>query len=676
MEKLDNGTDGTFQRVAFSLAKIEVDTQVKSGECPPSQAEQDKRFRAVSAEYYMLMRYGGCWPAGRIMSNAGADEHKPKTSTINCTVSQTIPDDMDGILRTLHKAGMTLKYGCGIGYEFSTLRPKGAFVNGVGASTNGPLAFADVFDASCFTVASAGGRRGAQMLTFDVSHPDVIDVIMAKREDGRLRQFNISILITDEFVEAVKNDEMWVFKWDGKPFQDKKIKARELWAIIMKSTYDFADPGFILIDEVNRKNNLWFCENIRATNPCGEQPLPPNGSCLLGSVNLTYYVRDAFTPDARFDFDAFDRNVQVFAKMLDNVVEINGLPLEEQREEIARKRRHGMGYLGLGSAMIMMGIRYGTPESVQFTDRVTRALALNNFRTGVELAKKRGAAPVLDEEFVVTEEMVSKNPNLKSVVERGECKIGDKVAGRQLFVMSQYFDNWWRDDEAKTILLEVAKFGSRFTHGSSLAPTGTLALSFANNASNGIEPSFTHFYLRNVIKTGEKTKAQMPVYSFEYLLYRQKLALGLIDGTKRPEESIDDDKLIAELKQRPEWADTDLIDPFDHIKVQAAAQKWLDSSISKTINVPTDYPFEKFQDIYLSAYESKLKGCTTFRFNPEVHQGVLVKKEDLEKTRYEFTLDDGSTVVLKGSDMVEYDGHISSAANLFDALKEGFHGKL
>ena len=408
----------------------------------------------------------------------------------------------------------------------------------------------------------------------------------------------------------------------------------------------------------------------------GEQPLPPNGSCLLGSINLTYYVRNPFSADAYFDFEAFEKNVQLFARMLDNVVEINGLPLQEQRDEIMRKRRHGMGYLGLGSAMVMMGIRYGTPDSVDLTSKITRALAINNFRAGVDLAKKRGAAPVLDEDFVITQELVNKNPNLKLVVERGECKIGETVKGRQLFVLSQYFNEWWYDPEAKRILNEIFRYGSRFTHGSSLAPTGTLALSFGNNASNGIEPSFTHFYLRNVIKTGEKTKAQMSVYSYEYLLYRKMYAEGAFTNGAIIKGPIDDEKLIAELKERPEWADTDLINPFDHLKVQAAAQKWIDSSISKTINIPTDYPFEKFQDIYLSAYERNLKGCTTFRFNPEVHQGVLVKKEDLEKTEYEFTLEDGSVVRVKGSENVVYEGHESSAANLFDSLKEGFHGKL
>ena len=405
------------------------------------------------------------------------------------------------------------------------------------------------------------------------------------------------------------------------------------------------------------------------------ETLPPNGSCLLGSVNLTYYVRNPFTADAYFDFEAFEKNVQLFARMLDNVVEINGLPLEEQRAEIQRKRRHGMGYLGLGSAMIMLGVRYGSDASVELTDKITRSLAVNNFRTGLDLAKKRGAAPVFTEDFIVTEELAAKNESLRLAVERGNVQVGETMKGSTLFVMSGYFKNWWDDEELADLLRQISVHGSRFSHATSIAPTGTLALSFGNNASNGIEPSFSHFYLRNVIVTGEKTKVQKPVYSYEYMLYRDLYAKGAFGGGKCPSDAIDDDKLLAELRERPEWGAADDIDPFDHVKVQAAAQKWIDSSISKTINVPTDYAFDKFQDIYMAAYDSGLKGCTTFRFNPEAFQGVLVKKEDLDATEYEFTTEDGQTFRLKGSDNVEYDGNVATAANLFDALKENYYGK-
>src|SRR5690606_6510125 len=355
-EPVDLSMDDTWQRVARALAEVEP---------------EDKR-EEWAEKFLWALRHGAI-PAGRIISNAGAREHKPATSTINCTVSATIHDSMDDILNKVHQAGLTLKAGCGIGYEFSTLRPKGAYVTGAGATTSGPLSFMDIYDRMCFTVSSAGGRRGAQMATFDVGHPDVLDFIRAKREDGRLRQFNLSLLITDEFMQAVANDEEWPVAfpmtrdeieaenpalddpaqviWRDWPVTDnyltredgkvagriyRQIKASRIWDSIMSSTYDFAEPGFILIDRVNEMNNNWFCEEIRATNPCGEQPLPPYGACLLGSVNLTMFVRDPFTENARFDWDGYRRLVTIFTRMLDNVVEINGLPLPQQREEIMR----------------------------------------------------------------------------------------------------------------------------------------------------------------------------------------------------------------------------------------------------------------------------------------------------------------------------------------------------
>ena len=411
-EMIDQNIDQTYQRVAQAL--VEVESKDK-------QAEWYEKFLWALRQ--------GVIPAGRITSNAGAQEHKPATSTINCTVSGIIDDSMDDILQKNLEAGLTLKAGCGIGYEFSTLRPKGAYVSGAGAYTSGPLSFMDIYDKTCFTVSSAGGRRGAQMATFEVGHPDVMDFIRAKREDGRLRQFNLSLLITKEFMEAVKADADWPLSFpitikeqeaDGIDLSDpssvlwrdfpvsgryvtndeglvackisKVIKAKRLWDMIMASTYDFAEPGFILIDKVNEMNNNWFCENIRATNPCGEQPLPPYGSCLLGSVNLTRFVQKPFSSDASFDWDSFKEAVKIFTRMLDNVVEINGLPLEEQRNEIERKRRHGMGYLGLGSCITMLGMRYGDANSVAFTEEVTQALAMVGWEAGLELARERPCA--------------------------------------------------------------------------------------------------------------------------------------------------------------------------------------------------------------------------------------------------------------------------------------------
>jgi len=679
---IDETIDDTYKRVAKALAGVEV------------ESKREHFYK----EFLWALRSGAI-PAGRIISNAGAQEHKPATSTINCTVSGTVGDSMDNILNKVHEAGLTLKAGCGIGYEFSTLRPKGAYVSGAGAYTSGPLSFMDIYDKMCFTVSSAGGRRGAQMGTFDVGHPDVMEFIRAKREDGRLRQFNLSLLVTDEFMQAVINEDDWAlafpvtqkeldeeeldvndhtqFVWrewpePGNYVKDKQglvackiyktLPAHRVWDLIMASTYDFAEPGFVLIDKVNEMNNNWFEENIRATNPCGEQPLPPYGSCLLGSVNLTRFVVEPFTDKARFDWDAFRKVVKTFTRMLDNVVEINGLPLPQQRNEIQRKRRHGMGFLGLGSTITMMRMQYGDEGAVEFTEAVARELALAGWEEALELADEKGPAPIMNEKFEVTEEMLRKRPEMTA----DGYQVGDKVPGRILHARySRYMQRVAA--EAPQLVEKLAEVGARFTHHSSIAPTGTISLSLANNASNGIEPSFAHHYFRNVIRTGKKTKEKVDVYSFEMLAYRE-----LIDKEATPAGA----SLDGVGTSLPDYFITaEDVSPKAHVDIQAAAQKWIDSSISKTANVPTDYPYENFKDIYLYAYEQGLKGCTTFRFNPEAFQGVLVKEKDLKNTVYKFELADGSTVELKGDEEIEYDGEVHTAANLFDALKEGYYGK-
>ncbi|MGR9012697.1 MAG: LAGLIDADG family homing endonuclease, partial [Gammaproteobacteria bacterium] len=1055
-EAIDGSIDETYQRVAKALSGVEK-----------GKTKQEQCYK----DFLWALRQGAI-PAGRITSNAGALEHKPATSTINCTVSGTIADSMDDILGKVHEAGLTLKAGCGIGYEFSTLRPKDAYVSGAGAYTSGPLSFMDIYDKMCFTVSSAGGRRGAQMATFDVGHPDVVEFIRAKREDGRLRQFNLSLLITAEFVEAVKNDQPWPLSfpvtekevkldnldltdsqqiiWRDLPYIDgyilnddgmvackvsKTLPARRLWDIIMSSTYDYAEPGFILIDKVNEMNNNWFCEKIRATNPCvtgdtwvqtelgpkqvnailgqqinvlvdgqvhqsaaegffktatkdvlklrtkegfglrltadhrvrkitrldrynletewcaadqlhagdqvllnnhrqhnywpgkysenqgyliglligdgtlkedkavlsvwktaqvvnsdidtlnagvdaimdkvmlaaaefntrsdfkgwseitgrneyrlsfaelktlaeelgmapgnkcidapieaassdfyrgflqgffdadgsvqgnqtkgisvrlaqsdlprleavqrmllrlginstlyrnrrpagitklpdgkggvadykisaqhelvisgdnlavyqalinftdsnkaaqlefalknyrrslnrerfvatvesitpdgcedvfdiqvpgintfdanglhahncGEQPLPPYGSCLLGSINLTRFVKKPFTNDAHFDWDNYRKTIKIFTRMLDNVVEINGLPLEQQREEITSKRRHGMGYLGLGSTVTMMCMKYGDAQSLEFTEEVTKVLAVEGWKAGLALAKEKGPAPMMDQMFSVTGEMLHKRPEMVA----DGLKIGDRVPGKLLHAKySRYMQQL--GNEEPELQAELIETGARFTHHSSIAPTGTISLSLANNASNGIEPSFAHHYSRNVIRAGKKSKEKIDVFSFELLAYRE-----MINPDAMP-YSEDADKQLPDY-----FISADEVTPKQHVDIQAAAQKWIDSSISKTANVPTDYPYEDFKSIYEYAYDKGLKGCTTFRFNPEVFQGVLVKESDLENTIYQFTLEDGHVVEFKGNEDVEYDGEIHSAANLFDALKEGYYG--
>ena len=669
-EVLDATIDNTFERVASALADV----------------ENTPEKRAHWREEFLWALRNGAIPAGRIISNAGALEHKPATSTINCTVSGTVPDSMNGILSAVHEAGLTLKAGCGIGYEFSTLRPKGAFVSGAGAYTSGPMSFMDIFDAMCFTVSSAGGRRGAQMGTFDITHPDIEDFITAKREDGRLRQFNLSCLITDEFMHAVKNNADWNLVFPAAPaeLEDgsnsivwrawpdhtgyivnaegkvacriyKTIPAKKLWDLIMSSTYDYAEPGFVLIDRINEMNNNWFCEDIRATNPCGEQPLPPYGSCLLGSVNLTKFVEHPFTDQSSFNWERFSHVVAVFSRMLDNVVDVHGLPLGRQGDEILYKRRHGMGFLGLGSTFVMLQMKYGDETSLEFTDRVARTMAEVGWETGIELAQEKGAAPIMLDTFEVTAEMLLKRPQMK----RDGYQIGDKVPGAILMAKYSQYMHQFPD----TLTDRIAKHGVRYSHHTSIAPTGTISLSIGNNASNGIEPSFAHLYSRNVIREGRKTKEKIDVLSYELLAYRQLIDADA-DPSKRDENAL------------PDYFQTaDSITPKQHVDVQAAAQKWVDSSISKTANVPSDFPFEDFKDIYLYAHEKGLKGCTTFRFNPAAFQGVLVKEEDLQNTLYRFTLENGETVEAKGDEEIEYDGEMHTAANLFDALKEGYYGK-
>ena len=1036
---VDNDIRDMNLRIAQALANVEISSL-------KAKARTKTKLKAITDAYVWALENGAV-PAGRILSNAGAQEYKPATSLINCTVSQTVPDSMYGILETNLKAGMTLKSGAGIGYDFSTLRPKGAFVRGAGSSTSGPLSFMDIFDKTCETVSSAGGRRGAQMGCMDIGHPDILDFIRAKREAGKLRKFNLSVLVTRDFVDAVENDREWdlafpalpeefllegvriIYRhWpvtEGYTLDDqgrvamrvyRTLPARRLWDVIMTSTYDFAEPGFILIDEVNEMNNNWFCETIRATNPCvtgdtwvlttdgprqvydlvgkqhavvvdgrahlttqdgffktgvkpiyevttkegfsirltedhlvlkahvtrntretewvkagdlqpgdlvvvhnhreftgwegvgtteqgyllgllvgdgvikktqailsvwehagslsirdavadaatclktrsdhkgwfavggrgehrfkssslldlakvfgmedgkgvtpeveksspsfyrgflrgffdadgsvqgsqekgvsvrlsqsnaatlkavqrmlarlgivssiylnrrdaqqkalpdgkgglkvypikaqhelvvandnlirfadligfadsekqarlidlvsqyrrtpnrerfvavvetvstageedvfdvqvpginafdanglyvhncGEQPLPPNGSCLLGSVLLTKFVKNPFTPRASFDWEKFRKVVKTFTRMLDNVPEINGLPLEAQREEILSKRRHGMGYLGLGSAMAMLCIPYGSDASLEFTEKVTLEMAVAGWEEAVTLAQEKGPAPALVKEYEVTPKMMALRPEMA----RDGIKVGDKVPGRILH--AKYSRYMQRLATVQPELVEkLASIGARFTHHTSIAPTGTISLSVGNNASNGIEPSFSHSYARNIIRPGKKTKEKVDVLSYEFLAYKTW---------------IDQD---ADPNALPEYFTTATVSPKAHIDVQAAAQKCVDSSISKTINVPTDFPYEAFKDIYLYAAKKGLKGCTTFRYNPENFQGVLVNEEDLKNTVYRFTTADGKVFEARGDEEIFFDGETHTAANLYDALKEGYFGKL
>jgi len=1023
--EVDESRSHSFMRVAQALAKNEKDCRYWT----------DVFFEAMVS---------GAIPAGRIMSNAGAEEHKPNTSQINCVVADTIYDSIESIGQSVKDSLITLSGGSGIGYDFSSLRPKGSFVNGVGSTTSGPLPFADIFDKGCFTIASAGGRRGAQMATFDLRHPDVLAFIKAKRENGRFRQFNISVLVPHSFFNEEKD---WIFRfpirssdpaldtaetmWDTWHIKDAayitnehgqtlfkiygKMPKSELWNLILQSNYEYAEPGVIFIDRVNEENNLWFCEEIRASNPsmpagtlvhtnlgilpieelenqlfsvrsldgcwapascrlsgeaetlmeinfgnyktiqatpkhlwpvlnsfgkivkketselkagdliplnlnlplefnvdptltedegflvgvfmgngwlssrvdgtgyafgisfnkldikvaertlsilnqyknnpssikenahelsiqltskafiewfmlrfgifpktkdlplvlfksndyfirgfidglfstdgsisegndfrggciifsqksesftmnlakllsfygiktsvwktessntvfpngksynksytafavklansaskafaslfnltcerkqakldflvlrkpkkskitnlynevktvtyvqgahkvwdisvqhdqhvfptewgytgnCGEQMLPPNNSCLLGSIDLTQFVEQPFTDDAHFDFSNFSNTVDVFTRMLDNVVEFNNLPLKSQQDEILQKRRHGMGFFGLGSALIMLCIHYDSKTALDFAEKVTKLMAIRGYVTGCALAEEKGCAPVLNEYFEITPEIVRKNELFKD-------QLGQKVKGIELFLASPYMQRLLADEpELKDRLL---RHGCRFSHHTSIAPTGTISLAFGNGASGGIEPSFSHCYFRNLTVQDKKTRQQEAVYSKEFLLYKE------LYGQNKTDEEL--------LKHLPDYFVTaDTISWKAHIDMVAVVQKWVDSSISKTCNVPTNITLEEFKGIYDYAYKVGCKAVSTFRYNPETLGSILSRSEDLANSRYEFKLADGTVIQCAGGDRVEYDGEITTAENLFSALKENTYGK-
>ncbi|MBT8458995.1 MAG: adenosylcobalamin-dependent ribonucleoside-diphosphate reductase, partial [Boseongicola sp.] len=482
----------------------------------------------------------------------------------NCFVMGTIPDSMGGIFEMLKEAALTMQQGGGIGYDFSTIRPKGADVKGVAADASGPLSFMDVWDAMCRTIMSAGSRRGAMMATMRCDHPDIEDFITAKSDPARLRNFNVSVLVTDDFMAAVKGDDSWELSFEGTVY--KTVNARDLWNTIMRSTYDYAEPGVIFIDRINAMNNLGYCETISATNPCGEQPLPPYGACLLGSVNLARLVNEPFSECAHLNETALVELVSTAVRMMDNVVDTSRFPLEAQRQEAMNKRRIGLGVTGLADALLMVGVRYGSEEAARLTEQWFKQIARASYLASVELAKEKGAFPLFDAEKYLE-------------------------SGAMLAM----------DDDVRDA---VRKHGIRNALLTSIAPTGTISL-YAGNVSSGIEPVFAYAYTRKVLqKDGTRTEEEVVDYAVQ--MWRDKFG-------------------DAEL---PEYfVNAQTLSPADHVKMQAAAQTWIDSSISKTINVPEDIDFEAFKDVYMQAYETGCKGCTTYRPNAVTGSVLSVSEE-------------------------------------------------
>lgn len=508
-----------------------------------------------NTEFYGALQDFKYLPAGRITSGAGTGRN---VTLFNCFVMGTVPDDMAGIFDMLKEAALTMQQGGGIGYDFSTLRPKGAPVKGVAADASGPITFMGVWDAMCRTIMSAGSRRGAMMATMRCDHPDVMDFITAKQDATRLRMFNLSVLVTDDFMDAVKNDLPWSFMWKGERYGES-IQARDLWDMILQSTYKQAEPGVIFIDRINQTNNLRAIETISATNPCGEQPLPPYGACLLGSINLARLVRDPFTENATMDYNELRPLVATAVRMMDNVVDVSKFPLPEQRAEAEAKRRIGLGVTGLADALVMMGIVYGSDEAVERTEAWMSEIAHAAYEASVELAIEKGPFPLFDaKEFLA--------------------------------------EGTFASTLSKTLRNRIKKYGIRNSHLTSIAPTGTISL-YAGNVSSGIEPIFALQYTRKVLED---------------------------DGSKRDE--LVEDYAVSEYWKMvrnspiqhvlPDYFVTaQTLTPGDHIRMQAAAQKWVDSSISKTINCPEDISYDDFKNVYMEAWDTGCKGCTTYRPN-------------------------------------------------------------
>ena len=528
---IDSDVEDTWRRIAKALASVEKQ---------PAKWE-DKFYQALEDFKYL--------PAGRIIAGAGTGR---SVTLFNCFVMGTIEDNMGGIFDGLRQAALTMQQGGGIGYDFSTIRPRGAQVKGVAADASGPLSFMDVWDAMCRTIMSAGSRRGAMMATMRCDHPDVEDFIVAKQDATRLRMFNLSVLITDPFMDAVKSNSAWDLVFGGKIY--KTVQARVLWNKIMRSTFEFAEPGVIFIDRINAANNLGYVETIAATNPCGEQPLPPYGACLLGSINMAKLVKNPFEANAELDPKALDDLVRMAVRMMDNVVDASRFPLPEQEAEARAKRRIGLGVTGLADALLMMGLRYGAPEAAAQTETWMKAIARSAYLASVDLAKEKGAFPLFDaDKYLASGTMRAMDEDVRQAIKA---------------------------------------HGIRNALLTSIAPTGTISL-YAGNVSSGIEPVFAYAYTRKVLqKDGSRTEEEVVDYAVQ--LWREKFG----------------------QKPLPDYfVNAQTLPPLDHVRMQSAAQKWIDSSISKTINCPEDISFDDFAEVYMAAWDQGCKGCTTYRPN-------------------------------------------------------------
>ena len=578
---MDSNTDFTSKFYDIGEDIWERKYRYKGGDdCPKDQSIKETMLRVASSiasrekdktrwtkEFASILQNLEFLPGGRIIANAGTQ--RTDVTMFNCYVMNTIEDSIEGIFETVKESAITQKQGGGVGFDFSSLRPRGSHIKGCEAKSSGPLSFMQVLDSTCRTIMSAGQRRGAQMGVMRCDHPDIEEFIVAKRKNATLQMFNLSVAITEKFINAVKSNDDWELSFNGIVF--KTVRAVELWNLIMQSTYDFAEPGFILIDKINEMNNLYYCEKIAATNPCGEQPLPPYGACLLGSLNLAKFVKNPFTDKAEIDYKRLEKVTSVAVRLLDNVIDLSVYPLDEQKIEAKSKRRMGLGITGLADLLIFIGVKYGTEESLQIAEKVMQTITHTAYRTSIKIADEKGSFPLLNTDAYLNGNFVSQLPE--------DIKEG------------------------------IRQFGIRNSHLTSIAPTGTISL-LADNVSSGLEPVFSFSYIRKIRNSNENDVSEVEVTDYAYRKYCE-FKNAHIKETELPDY----------------FVTSDTIEPKKHIKMQAVLQKYIDSSISKTINIPTDYPFDKFKDLYLYAYEKGLKGCTTFR--PSEHiMGVLVKKEE------------------------------------------------
>jgi ribonucleoside-diphosphate reductase alpha chain len=532
---VDQTLADTWARVASAVAAAEPEAD---------RARWAQAFAEAMADLAFL-------PAGRILAGAGAGR---AVTLFNCFVMGRIEDDLGSIFGNVREAALTMQQGGGIGHDFSTLRPKGALVRSIGADASGPVSFMDVWDAMCRTIMSAGARRGAMMGTLRCDHPDIEAFVDAKADPARLRNFNVSVLVTDAFIAAVRAGTPWDLVFGGKVY--RTVDARALWDRIMRATYDYAEPGVVFIDRINAENNLAYCETIYSTNPCGEEPLPPYGACLLGSINLARLVHDPFTPQARLDEARLEALAGTAVRFLDNAIDVSNYPLEAQRQEAEAKRRIGLGVTGLADALILLGVRYGTPEAAALARRWMAVIERAAYLASAELAAEKGAFPLYDRDRFLAA------PNVRRLPE--------------------------------DVQAAIARHGIRNGLLTSIAPTGTISL-LAGNVSSGIEPVFDFRYDRRVLERDGSTRTEQ-VEDYAHALYRERLgaAAPLTDAFVTAEE----------------------LTPRAHLEMQAAVQAHVDSSISKTINCPENLSFDAFKDIYLQAYDLGLKGCTTYRPNP------------------------------------------------------------